>query len=410
MRPGSLLRDLGRAALVVLAGTLLTGISPSPAMALTDSNTLFLTPDAPAFNPQLHRIVFDPVAESSLTLRSGSTEVWVTDRTFSDGRFTPADHYQLQLGYKGLPCQLPRGGAPDCQVSITSGFCSGSCQVIDASSPRVVFPPYRFPADPFPNGSMSLAADSPELVMSGCPCHLYLALQTSAPGSRTWELRTGSSSQLILPYDIYSENVSSPLNELSRNARLQQLLGLGLAAAVLLVLIFLSYNRFISQRNLIRDSWADVDTELRRRYDLIPNLVQVVQGYSTYENSVLTSLAQARAAAMTAGSSPSERQAPESAITAGLRQVMAVGENNPQLRASPQFLLLQQQLAEAENRIQASRNIYNGNVRNYNTRVQSIPSNLIAAICGFREHAYFDIDPQQAAVPQVPGLNDGRAA
>jgi LemA protein len=282
--------------------------------------------------------------------------------------------------------------------------------VIDASSPRVVFPPYRFPADPFPNGSMSLAADSPELVMSGCPCHLYLALQTSAPGSRTWELRTGSSSQLILPYDIYSENVSSPLNELSRNARLQQLLGLGLAAAVLLVLIFLSYNRFISQRNLIRDSWADVDTELRRRYDLIPNLVQVVQGYSTYENSVLTSLAQARAAAMTAGSSPSERQAPESAITAGLRQVMAVGENNPQLRASPQFLLLQQQLAEAENRIQASRNIYNGNVRNYNTRVQSIPSNLIAAICGFSEHAYFDIDPQQAAVPQVRGLNDGRAA
>jgi len=383
-------------------------VGPSPAAGATNSQTLFLSGDAATFNPQVHRMLLNPAADSTLTLRPGSSAVWVSDRTFLDGRFSSADHFQLQLAWKDLPCQPPKGAVPDCRLSITSGFCEETCQTVDP--PAVVFQPYQFPAAAFPNGSIFLAADSPELEMSGCPCRLYVRIETSAPGPRTWELRTGSASQLVLPVSISSSDTPSPLVYLTRNPELLWLGLIGLAVVAVLVLVFLSYNRFISQRNLMRDSWADVDTELRRRYDLIPNLVQVVEGYAAYENALLAALAQARATAMAAGAVPSTRQAPETAITGGLHQVLALGENNPQLKASRQFLLLQEQLAEAENRIQAARGIYNNNVRDYNTRVQSVPTNLIAVLCGFAEQAYFEIDAEQAVAPQVPGVNDGRAA
>ncbi|TMF28977.1 MAG: LemA family protein [Chloroflexi bacterium] len=294
----SLARSLSRSAAVLLTSAALMLVGPSPAAGATNSQTLFLSGDAATFNPQVHRMLLNPAADSTLTLRPGSSAVWVSDRTFLDGRFSSADHFQLQLGWKDLPCQPPKGAVPDCRLSITSGFCEETCQTVDP--PAVVFQPYQFPAAAFPNGSIFLAADSPELEMSGCPCRLYVRIETSAPGPRTWELRTGSASQLVLPVSISSSDTPSPLVYITRNPELLWLGLIGLAVVAVLVLVFLSYNRFISQRNLMRDSWADVDTELRRRYDLIPNLVQVVEGYAAYENALLAALAQARATAMAA--------------------------------------------------------------------------------------------------------------
>ena len=185
----------------------------------------------------------------------------------------------------------------------------------------------------------------------------------------------------------------------------------------------------------MRDSWADVDTELRRRYDLIPNLVQVVEGYAAYENALLAALAQARATAMAAGAVPSTRQAPETAITGGLHQVLALGENNPQLKASRQFLLLQEQLAEgvvhaeildrmqfdsghvaqmeSVHRVLAVRFA----VEQMHERAAAAGDEIrlqvarLLALRGLRVAlAYFEIDAEQAVAPQVPGVNDGRAA
>ena len=157
------------------------------------------------------------------------------------------------------------------------------------------------------------------------------------------------------------------------------------------VIVF-SYNRFISQKNIIRDSWATVDTELRRRYDLIPNLVESVKGYAAHERALFEHVATARAAAVAQQGSPEERVKVEAPFVDAIRQVFAVVENYPQLKTSPGFLELQRELADTEDRIQAARRSFNDTVRDYNRRVQSVPSNLIAAMFGFREAEYFEVD------------------
>ena len=177
-----------------------------------------------------------------------------------------------------------------------------------------------------------------------------------------------------------------------------------------------SYNRFVTQRNLIRDAWANIDTELRRRYDLIPNVVETVKGYAAHEREVLENVTQARAMATQATGSPAEQAAAEGPLVAALRQLFAVVENYPDLKANQNFLALQAELTNTEDRLQTARRFYNANVRDYNRRVQSFPSNVIANAFHFEEEEFFEVDEAlrgEAGVPRVsfepgaPGVSFG---
>ena len=184
------------------------------------------------------------------------------------------------------------------------------------------------------------------------------------------------------------------------------MIGVYIAAGVvglLLIAFAVSYDRFVRQGNLIKDSWANVDTELRRRYDLIPNLVETVKGYAAHEKEIFEKLAQARADAIAQAGPPEAQARAENGVVSGLRQLLAVTENYPQLKASQNFLSLQNELTNTEDRIQAARRFYNNNVRSYNTRVQSFPSNAIAGMFHFQEQQYFEIDEAvaRAGAPQV---------
>jgi LemA protein len=189
--------------------------------------------------------------------------------------------------------------------------------------------------------------------------------------------------------------------------------------ALILLVVFggiASYNRFVSQRNLVRDAWANIDTELRRRYDLIPNLVETVKGYASHEREVFENVTKARAMATAATGSPAEQAAAEGPFVAALRQLFAVAENYPDLKANQNFLALQAELSNTEDRLQTARRFYNSNVREYNRRVQSFPSNVIARSFGFTEEQFFEVDEAlrgDAGVPHVdfvgeaPGVTFG---
>jgi LemA protein len=180
--------------------------------------------------------------------------------------------------------------------------------------------------------------------------------------------------------------------------------------ALLLVYGIVAYNRFVSQRQLIRDAYANIDTELRRRYDLIPNLVETVKGYAAHERQTFENVTRARQQAIAAQGAAEQAQA-ENMLTAALRQLFAVAENYPELRASENFQALQGELANTEDRIQTSRRFYNANVREYNERVQSVPSNAIASMFKFKEEDYFEIEEaDRATLEQAPRVDFGQQA
>ncbi len=173
------------------------------------------------------------------------------------------------------------------------------------------------------------------------------------------------------------------------------------AAVVLVGWLWASYNRFALQRELVDNSWSTVDTEQRRRYDLIPNLVATVKGYAAHERETLDEVVRARSQAV-AATGPPEAQAPaENALVDGLRQLLAVAEAYPELRADQHFGELQRELAATENRIQAARRIFNGNVRDLNRRVEQVPSNLVAKLGGFHRAEYFPINDAAREVPSA---------
>jgi LemA protein len=189
-----------------------------------------------------------------------------------------------------------------------------------------------------------------------------------------------------------------------------------LGVAVLVVILgIVSYNRFVSGRQLIRDSWANIDTELRRRYDLIPNLVETVKGYAAHERGVFEEVTRARAAAVSATGSPGEQAAAEGPFVAALRQLFAVAENYPELKANQNFLALQSELSNTEDRLQTARRFYNANVREFNQRVQSFPSNVVARSFGFKEEQFFEVEetlreagpPQVSFAPGTPSISFG---
>jgi LemA protein len=177
------------------------------------------------------------------------------------------------------------------------------------------------------------------------------------------------------------------------------------------ILGVVSYNRFVSQKQLIKDSWANIDTELRRRYDLIPNLVETVRGYATHEREVFENVTKARAAATAATGSPASQAAAEGPLVAALRQLLAVAEAYPDLKANQNFLALQQELANTEDRLQTARRFYNANVRQYNERVQQFPSTVIASMFHFEQEEFFEIEEalREAGAPQVNFAGGGPA-
>jgi LemA protein len=177
-----------------------------------------------------------------------------------------------------------------------------------------------------------------------------------------------------------------------------------LALVVLVLLAFIaSYNRFVRQRNLVQESWRQIDVELKRRHDLIPNLVETVRGYATQERTVLQAVTEARTSAvqtMQASSSGVAAQAQvETQLGRALGNLFAVAENYPDLKSSQNFLALQQQLAETEDRIAAGRRFYNNNVRALNTRVEAFPSSIIASTFGFTKADYFEVDDPAERAP-----------
>ena len=176
----------------------------------------------------------------------------------------------------------------------------------------------------------------------------------------------------------------------------------GVVAFLLLCLVVM-YNRFVRQRTLVDESWGGIDVELTRRHELIPNLVKAVQGYAAHERAVLENLTAAREAATAHKSDdPAQRQQFEEGVGRALTQVLARVEAYPDLKASQNFLDLQDELTNTEDRIAAARRFYNGNVRAYNTRVATFPSNLVAATFGFEARQFFEItDAQVRTAPTV---------
>ncbi len=171
--------------------------------------------------------------------------------------------------------------------------------------------------------------------------------------------------------------------------------------AVLLVVGFIViYNRLVQMRNRTDNAWAQVDVQLKRRYDLIPNLVETVKGYATHEQETFEAVVAARAAAQNA-TGVAEQATAENMLTGALRQLFALAEAYPELRASQNFQSLQTDLSDTENKIAVSRQIYNDTVLTYNNAVQTVPSNLVASITGFHTRPYFEIGDDTRSAPQV---------
>ncbi|MEV6276705.1 LemA family protein [Nocardia sp. NPDC051832] len=172
---------------------------------------------------------------------------------------------------------------------------------------------------------------------------------------------------------------------------------------------FVSYNTFVRQRHTIEESWRQIDVELQRRHDLISNLVETARIAAGFEQQALLAVLNARAAAMHGRHAHDVGHARQGELEAQLsttvRGFFGLAENYPQLRSNQNFAQLQYQLAETENRIAAGRRFYNGNVRQYNARLETVPSNMIAALCSFETMEYFVVaDEQVGATPQIRGL------
>jgi LemA protein len=181
------------------------------------------------------------------------------------------------------------------------------------------------------------------------------------------------------------------------------------AVVVLAVLVavvvgaFLSYNRFVRQRQLVESSWSNVDTELKRRYDLIPNLVATVKGYAAHENTTLEAVVQARTAAVAASGGAEAQAVQENVLVDALRSLLALREAYPDLKANTQFLDLQRELTSTEDRIQAARRFYNANVRDLNIRTETFPSAIVASLFHFTKQEYFQVEPavHTAGAPEI---------
>ncbi len=169
-------------------------------------------------------------------------------------------------------------------------------------------------------------------------------------------------------------------------------LGILIALAVLIALYVVGvYNRLVTLRNRVDEAESDIDVQLKRRYDLIPNLVETVKGYASHEKEVFEKVTQARAAAISAKNMP-EKAGAENMLTGALKTLFAVAENYPELKANQNFLALQEELTDTENKISAARRFYNGLVRDINIRIEIFPNNLMAKPLGFAKRDLFEVE------------------
>lgn len=178
---------------------------------------------------------------------------------------------------------------------------------------------------------------------------------------------------------------------------------LWIVLGLVVVLVFwlvAAYNGLVRDRNRVDNAWSQVDVQLKRRYDLIPNVVETVKGYATHEQETFQRVTEARSAAQ-AAQGPAEQAEAENFLTSALRQLFAVAEDYPELRASENFQGLQEELSETENRIAVSRQIYNDTVLTYNNLVQTVPSNIVANIANFEIREYFDAPEAADEAPKV---------
>ncbi len=177
-------------------------------------------------------------------------------------------------------------------------------------------------------------------------------------------------------------------------------LSITIIAIIVVVVLWLIgvYNGLIRLKNKVEEAWSDIDVQLKRRYDLIPNLVSTVKGYASHEKEVFTKVTEARANAMQAGNVKDKAQA-ENMLSETLKSLFAVAENYPQLRASENFSKLQDDLTDTENKIQAARRFYNGMARDFNTKIQVFPNNVVAGPFGFKARDYFELGSEEEKEP-----------
>jgi LemA protein len=171
-------------------------------------------------------------------------------------------------------------------------------------------------------------------------------------------------------------------------------------AAIIVLWFFFTYNGFITGRNRSEEAWADIEVQLKRRYDLIPNLVNAVKGYAAHESTAFEKVSEARTRAMTSQGTPASAQA-EGELSGTLKSLFAIAEAYPELKANTNFLSLQTELSDTENKIQAARRFYNGVVRDYNTSLDRSPSNIVGHMFGFQKKNYFDLADNDAAQQPV---------
>ena len=180
------------------------------------------------------------------------------------------------------------------------------------------------------------------------------------------------------------------------------LIAVGVAFLVVLIWLIATYNRFVRLRQHLKESWADIDVELKRRYELIPNLVATVKGYAAHEKEVLEQVTALRNRAAANRGSAASQAVDESALMLGVRKLFAVVEGYPDLKASTGFMALQEQLAETEDRIAAARRFFNGNVRDMNSLRESFPSSIVAGMFNFEAGSFFELDSTaERVVPRV---------
>jgi LemA protein len=176
------------------------------------------------------------------------------------------------------------------------------------------------------------------------------------------------------------------------------------AVALVVLWVIFAYNRLIVLKNRTKEAWSDIDVQLKRRYDLIPNLVETVKGYASHEKEALENVIKARAAAMSAKESgdPQKMGQAENMLSGTLKSLFALSENYPDLKASTNFLELQRELRDTEDKVQASRRFYNTNTRDLNTKIETFPTNLIAKIFGFAKVDFFEVEgAEERQAPQV---------